>query len=247
MYKIVLIRHGESQWNLENRFSGWVDVDLSEVGVAQAKEAGQLLKKEGYVFDVVFSSVLLRANRTAELLLAELGQNIPLTKTWKLNERHYGALQGLNKSETAAKYGDEQVLLWRRSYDVLPPLYDVTDAEHPSHDSLYADVDPNVLPGGENLKVTVERVVSYWNSDIAPAVKSGKRVLIAAHGNSLRGLVMYLDKMTEEEIMKLNIPTGVPLVYELDENLIPIKHYYLGDADAIAAKMAAVANQGKAK
>jgi 2,3-bisphosphoglycerate-dependent phosphoglycerate mutase len=247
MYKIVLIRHGESQWNLENRFSGWVDVDLSEVGVAQAKEAGQLLKKEGFIFDVVFSSVLLRANRTAELLLAELGQNIPLTKTWKLNERHYGALQGLNKAETAAKYGNDQVLLWRRSYDVLPPLYEISDSSHPSHDPLYANVDSNVLPGGENLKVTVERVVSYWHSDIVPAIKSGKRILIAAHGNSLRGLVMYLDKLTEEEIMKLNIPTGVPLVYELDENLIPIKHYYLGDADAIAAKMAAVAAQGKAK
>jgi 2,3-bisphosphoglycerate-dependent phosphoglycerate mutase len=247
MYKIVLIRHGESQWNLENRFSGWVDVDLSKVGVSQAKEAGKLLKKEGYAFDVVFSSVLKRANRTAELLLKELGQNIALTKTWKLNERHYGALQGLNKAETAAKYGDEQVLLWRRSYDVLPPLYAITDKNHPSHDPLYANIDPKVLPGGENLKITVERVVEFWHSDIVPAIKSEKRVLIAAHGNSLRGLVMYLDKMTQEEIMKLNIPTGVPLVYELDKNLKPIKHYYLGDAEEIAAKQAAVANQGKAK
>lgn len=244
MHKIVLLRHGESSWNKENRFTGWTDVDLSEKGMQEAKEAGRTLKREGFDFDIAFTSVLKRAIRTLWISLDELDRMwIPVEKSWRLNERHYGALQGLNKAETSAKYGEQQVHIWRRSYDVLPPLLEESDERYPGKDPRYASVRP--APRGEALKQTVERMLPYWQGTIAPAVKAGKRVLIAAHGNSLRALVKHLDSMNEAEIMELNIPTGVPLVYELDENLQPIRHYYLGDQEKIKAAAEAVAKQGK--
>jgi 2,3-bisphosphoglycerate-dependent phosphoglycerate mutase len=244
MYKLVLLRHGESDWNKENRFTGWTDVDLSEKGCAEAKEAGQVLKREGFIFDRAYSSVLKRAIRTLWIALEELDQLwLPVERSWRLNERHYGALQGLNKAETAAKYGEQQVHIWRRSYDVLPPLLTVEDERHPSHDARYRNLKD--LPGGEALKQTVDRMLPYWNETIAPAVKRGEKILIAAHGNSLRALVKHLDSMSEAEIMELNIPTGVPLVYELDAALKPIRHYYLGDQEKIGAAMEAVRKQGK--
>jgi 2,3-bisphosphoglycerate-dependent phosphoglycerate mutase len=244
--KLVLIRHGESTWNKENRFTGWTDVDLSEKGLQEARDAGKLLKKEGYDFDLAHTSVLKRAIRTLHLALDEMDRLwLPVQKTWRLNERHYGALQGLNKAETAAKYGEEQVHIWRRSYDVLPPLLEDNDERHPAKDPRYAG--QRDLPKGEALKHTVDRMLPYWNETIAPQVQAGKRVLIAAHGNSLRALVKHLDQMTEAEIMELNIPTGIPLVYELDGQLKPTKKYYLGDEAAIKAAQEAVAKQGKKK
>ena len=248
MYKLVLVRHGESDWNKKNLFTGWTDVDLSEKGVVEATAAGKTLAEEGYTFDVAFTSVLKRAIRTLWLTLDGLDLMwIPVIRDWRLNERHYGALQGLNKAETAAKYGDEQVLVWRRSYDTPPPALEESDERFPGHDRRYADLTEDELPKTECLKDTVARFLPLWKDEIAPMIKSGKRVLIAAHGNSLRALVKYLDNMPEDEIVKLNIPTGVPLVYELDEDLKPIKHYYLGDQDAINAAINKVANQGKAK
>ena len=248
MHKLVLLRHGESTWNKENRFTGWTDVDLTEQGRKEAKTAGEVLKKEGYSFDFAYCSVLKRALRTLWIVLDELDELwIPVEKTWRLNERHYGGLQGLNKAETAAKYGEDQVLIWRRSYDVPPPPLEKSDERYPGHDPRYKNVPSSELPLTECLKDTVDRFLPYWHEVIAPQVKAGKKVVIAAHGNSLRALVKYLDNMSEEEILKLNIPTGVPLVYELDDDLKPIRHYYLGDQEAIAAAMAAVASQGKAK
>jgi len=248
MYKVVLLRHGESVWNRENKFTGWTDVDLSEKGLQEATHAGKLLKDEGFTFDIAFTSVLKRAIRTLWITLSGMDLMwIPVYRNWRLNERHYGDLQGLNKAETAAKYGDEQVLIWRRSYDVPPPVLERDDERYPGKDPRYADMDESDVPLTECLKDTVARFLPYWHETIAPTIKSGKKVLIAAHGNSLRALVKYLDNISEEAIVKLNIPTGVPLVYELDENLKPIKNYYLGDADAIAAAMQAVANQGKSK
>jgi 2,3-bisphosphoglycerate-dependent phosphoglycerate mutase len=247
MYKLVLMRHGESQWNLENRFTGWTDVDLTDTGRQQARQAGQLLKQEGFEFDQAYTSVLKRAIRTLWIVLDELDRMyLPITPTWRLNERHYGALQGMNKAETAAQYGDEQVLIWRRAYAIAPNSLDNDDPRHPRFESRYANLDPALLPSSECLKDTVERVVPYWNEEIAPAIRSGKRVLIAAHGNSLRALIRHLDNVSDDEIVNLNIPTGQPLVYELDENLKPIRHYYLGNPEEIAAAMAAVAAQGKA-
>lgn len=248
MPKIVLLRHGESIWNKENLFTGWYDVDLSEQGKIEAGKAGEVLKAEGFTFDVAFTSVLKRAIRTLWLALDELDLLwIPVVKSWKLNERHYGALQGLNKAQTAAKYGDEQVLVWRRSYDVPPPALEESDPRYPGSDPRYTGLTHDELPTTECLKDTVDRVIPYWNDTIAPAIKSGKKVVIAAHGNSLRALVKYLDNVSDEKIVGLNIPTGVPLVYELDDDLKPIKSYYLGDQDEIARKAAAVAAQGKAK
>ena len=243
--KLVLVRHGESQWNKENRFTGWYDVDLSEKGVSEAKAAGKLLKEEGYSFDFAYTSVLKRAIHTLWNVLDELDQAwLPVEKSWKLNERHYGALQGLNKAETAEKYGDEQVKQWRRGFAVTPPELTKDDERYPGHDPRYAKLSEKELPLTESLALTIDRVIPYWNETILPRMKSGERVIIAAHGNSLRALVKYLDNMSEEEILELNIPTGVPLVYEFDENFKPLKRYYLGNADEIAAKAAAVANQG---
>jgi 2,3-bisphosphoglycerate-dependent phosphoglycerate mutase len=248
MYKVVLIRHGESMWNMENRFTGWTDVPLSEKGLAEAGTAGRLLKEDGYVFDKAYTSVLKRAIQTLWCVLEEMDLLwIPVQKSWKLNERHYGALQGLNKAETAAKYGDEQVKIWRSSYATRPPLLEKTDERYPGHDPRYAGLTEGELTTGECLKDTVERVVPFWEETIVPEIKAGKKLIIAAHGNSLRALVKFLDGISDDEIVGLNIPTGVPLVYELDENMKPTKHYYLGDADAIAAAEKAVANQGKAK
>jgi 2,3-bisphosphoglycerate-dependent phosphoglycerate mutase len=248
MYKVVLFRHGESQWNLENRFTGWTDVDLTENGRAEAVRAGQLLKAAGFKFDVAFTSVLKRAVRTLWGVLDEMDQMyVPVHTDWHLNERHYGALQGLNKSETAAKYGDEQVHIWRRAYAVAPNPLAPTDERAPHHDARYAHVNPSQLPLTECLKDTVERVVPYWEESIVPFIEAGKNVVIAAHGNSLRALIKHLDHISDDEIVNLNIPTAQPLVYELDANFKPIRHYYLGDADAIAAAQAAVANQGKSK
>ncbi|MDP2044050.1 MAG: 2,3-diphosphoglycerate-dependent phosphoglycerate mutase [Candidatus Omnitrophota bacterium] len=248
MKKLVLLRHGESTWNKENRFTGWTDVDLSEKGVEEAKQAGKALKQESFVFDLAFTSVLKRAIRTLWLTLDEMDLMwIPVYNSWRLNERHYGALQGLNKSETAAKYGEEQVLIWRRSYDIAPMALDKKDPRYPGLDPRYKDLSLKELPLTECLKDTVARFLPYWHEVIAPAVKSGKRVIIAAHGNSLRALVKYLDNLSDEKIVNLNIPTGIPLVYELDDNLKPIKNYYLGDPEAVKKAMDAVANQGKAK
>jgi 2,3-bisphosphoglycerate-dependent phosphoglycerate mutase len=248
MYKVVLLRHGESQWNLENRFTGWTDVDLTEKGIQEAKSAGKVLKEKGFAFDIAYVSVLKRALRTLNLTLDEMDLLwIPVVKSWRLNERHYGGLQGLNKSETAALHGEEKVLIWRRSYDVPPPALEKSDPRFPGKDPRYAGVAAKDLPLTECLKDTVERFLPLWLDTIAPMIKTGKKVIIAAHGNSLRALVKYLDNMSEEEILKLNIPTGLPLVYELDANLKPIKHYYLGDEEAIKKAMEAVANQGKAK
>ena len=246
MYKLVLIRHGESTWNLENRFTGWTDVDLTETGVAQAKQAGQLLKADGFDFDIAYTSVLKRAIRTLWHSLDEMDRTwLPVQKCWQLNERHYGALQGLNKGETAKKFGDEQVLVWRRSYDVPPPALDASDERSEKTDRRYAGNTENV-PLTECLKDTVERVVPFWNDTVAPTIKRGERVVIAAHGNSIRALIKYLDDVSDDAIVNLNIPNGIPLVYELDENLKPIRHYYLGDAEAAAKAAAAVASQGKA-
>lgn len=248
MYKIVLLRHGESEWNKENRFTGWTDVDLSEKGVAEAAAGGKLMKEAGLEFDLAYTSVLKRAIRTLSLALEQMDLLwIPVFKTWRLNERHYGALQGLNKAETAKKYGDEQVHIWRRSYDIQPPALTADDERFPGKDRRYADLTKDELPLTECLKDTVARFLPFWHETVAPAIKSGKRIIIAAHGNSLRALVKYLDNIPEEEIVELNIPTGVPLVYELDENLKPIKHYYLGDPEEAKRKAEAVANQGKAK
>lgn len=248
MHKLVLMRHGESQWNLENRFTGWTDVDLTEKGRAEAKKAAELLKAEGYSFDIAFTSVLKRAIRTLWIVMDGLDQMwIPVTRNWRLNERHYGALQGLNKAETAEKFGEEQVLIWRRSYATPPNPLTKDDPRWPGHDPRYADLSPDEIPLTECLKDTVARVVPYWENTIKPQVAAGKRVIIAAHGNSLRALVKHLDNMSDEAIVKLNIPTGRPLVYEFDDEMKPIRHYYLGNADEIAAAMAAVAAQGKAK
>jgi 2,3-bisphosphoglycerate-dependent phosphoglycerate mutase len=248
MFKVVLLRHGESQWNLENRFTGWTDVDLTPKGEEEAKTAGVLLKQEGFEFDIAYTSVLTRAVRTLWIALTEMNMVwIPIINSWRLNERHYGALQGLNKAETAQKYGDEQVLIWRRSYDTQPPALTPDDPRYPGSDRRYFDLTNEELPLTECLKDTVARFLPYWHETIAPAIKSGKRVLIAADGNSLRALVKYLDNVSEEEIVGLNIPTGVPLVYELDEYLKPIRSYYLGDPEEAKRKAEAVANQGKAK
>lgn len=248
MYKIVLLRHGESVWNKENRFTGWTDVDLTEKGVQEGIDAGRTLTKEGFSFDHAFTSVLLRANKTLDLTLKEMNlEDIPITKSWRLNERHYGALQGLNKSETAEKHGEEQVLIWRRSYDIQPPALEKSDDRYPGNDPLYKDVDEKDLPLTECLKDTVERFLPYWENEIVPAIKDNKKIIIAAHGNSLRALVKHLDNVTDQEILKVNIPTGLPLVYELDENLKPIDRYYLGDPEKVKKAMEAVANQGKAK
>ncbi len=248
MRKLVLMRHGESTWNLENRFTGWTDVDLSEKGIEEARQAGRLLKAEGYDFDIAFTSVLKRAIRTLWLVTNEMDRLwLPIYKHWRLNERHYGALQGLNKAETAAKFGDEQVLIWRRSYDTAPPALENNDERHPARDPRYAMLAARDLPATECLKDTVTRVVPYWVDVIAPAVRSGQRVLVAAHGNSLRALIKYLDRISDEEIVGLNIPTGIPLVYEFTDDMIPVRNYYLGDQEAIAKAAAAVAAQGKAK
>ena len=248
MHKLVLIRHGQSEWNKENRFTGWKDVDLSEQGREEARTAGQLLKAEGYTFDEAYTSVLKRAIRTLWIILDEMDLMwIPETKSWLLNERHYGALQGLNKTETAAQYGEEQVLVWRRSYDVLPSLLDEKDERWMGNDPRYAGIKPEMFPRAEALKQTVERVVPYYQTEIAPKIQAGKRILVAAHGNSLRALVKYLDTISDEDIVSRNIPTGIPLVYELDDNLKPHKSYYLGDQEAIKAAEQAVANQGKAQ
>lgn len=247
MHKLVLIRHGQSGWNLDNRFTGWYDVDLSEQGNKEAREAGKVLRAENYEFDLVYTSVLKRAIRTMWHVLDELDQMwLPVVRDWHLNERHYGALQGLNKSETAAKHGEEQVKIWRRSYDIPPPPLEPDDPRNASHDRRYAGLSPEEIPLTESLKETVARFVPYWENTIAPQVKAGKRVLIVAHGNSLRALVKHLDKISEEDIIGLNIPTGVPLVYDLDENLNPLGHRYLGDPEAIRKAAEAVANQGKA-
>ncbi|QIQ21564.1 2,3-diphosphoglycerate-dependent phosphoglycerate mutase [Zophobihabitans entericus] len=246
--KLVLVRHGESTWNQENRFTGWTDVELSDKGRQEALEAGKLLKKEGFIFDFAYTSVLTRAIHTLWTILDELKQPwLPVEKSWKLNERHYGALQGLNKAETAAKYGDDQVKLWRRGFAVTPPALDKSDERYPGHDLRYKNLTEKELPVTESLALTIERVMPYWNDVIAPRVAKGERVIIAAHGNSLRALVKYLDNISDDDIIELNIPTGAPLVYEFDDNMKVLRHYYLGDADAIAAKAAAVANQGKSK
>ncbi len=248
MIKLVLLRHGESTWNQENRFTGWTDVDLSERGLSEAKQAGVVLAKEGFVFDVAYTSVLKRALRTLWITLDELDLLwIPVEKSWRLNERHYGALQGLNKAETAAKFGEDQVLIWRRSYDIPPPALTHDDERYPGQEPRYAGLSARELPLTECLKDTVERFLPYWHSTIAPTVKQGKRVIIAAHGNSLRALVKYLDQVSDSDILALNIPTGIPLVYELDDQLKPIGHYYLGDPEEIAKAQAKVAQQGKAK
>lgn len=248
MYKLVLVRHGQSTWNLENRFTGWTDVDLTELGKAEAAEAGKLLKEGGYDFDVAYTSVLKRAIKTLGIIQDEMDLNwLPVIRAWQLNERHYGNLQGLNKTEMAEKFGEDQVKIWRRSYDVPPPALELTDERHPKFDRRYASLTSEQLPATESLKITLDRVLPYWNSALAPEIKSGKRVLIVAHGNSIRALVKYLDNISEGEITELNIPTGLPLVYELDKELKPIKNYYLGDPEEAAKKAAAVANQGKSK
>ena len=245
MHKLVLLRHGESGWNRENRFTGWTDVDLSPQGVEEARGAGRLLRAEGYAFDLAHTSMLKRAIRTLNLALEELDQVwLPVTKDWRLNERHYGALQGLNKAETAAKFGEAQVLVWRRSYDTPPPALEPGDPRDEAGDPRYAGA---TVPRTECLKDTVARVIPYWNSTIAPAVRGGRRLLVAAHGNSLRALIKHLDGVSDADIVGLNVPTGVPLVYELDDELRPLRHFYLGDAEEVAKRVAAVAAQGKTK
>ena len=246
-YKLVLIRHGESTWNLENRFTGWTDVDLTDTGVAQATTAGQLLKAEGYDFDVAYTSVLKRATRTLWHVLDAMDRTwLPVVHSWRLNERHYGALQGLNKGETAKKYGDDQVLVWRRSYDTPPPAIDAADARSERSDRRYAKLGAEQVPLTECLKDTVDRVMPFWLESMAPAIKADKRIVVAAHGNSIRALIKYLDNVSDEDIVNLNIPNGIPLVYELDRELKPIRHYYLGDSQAAALAAAAVSAQGKA-
>ncbi|MDD5306852.1 MAG: 2,3-diphosphoglycerate-dependent phosphoglycerate mutase [Deltaproteobacteria bacterium] len=248
MHKIVLIRHGESEWNKENRFTGWVDVDLSEKGRKEAHEGGRLLRESGYVFDVAYTSVLKRAIHTLWTVLDELDQAwIPVTRSWRLNERHYGALQGLNKSEMAVKFGEKQVQIWRRSYDTPPPALKPTDDMWPGRDPRYKDLAPGDIPLTECLKDTVARFLPFWHETLAPAVRAGKRVLVVAHGNTIRSLVKYLDDVPPDEIVGVNIPTGIPLVYELDGALKPLKRAYLGDAEAVAKAMQAVAGQGKAR
>jgi len=248
MHKLVLLRHGESVWNRENRFTGWTDVDLSDRGREEAREAGRLLREGGFEFDLAFASVLKRAIRTLWIALDEMELMwLPVHNAWRLNERHYGALQGLNKAETAAKFGDEQVKIWRRSYDIPPPALEGGDARHPRNDRRYAGLDSAELPLTECLKDTVARFLPLWNEAIAPQVRAGRRVLIAAHGNSLRALIKYLDGVSERDIVELNVPTGIPLVYELDAELKPLRHYYLGDPVRVAAAVQAVAAQGKAK
>jgi 2,3-bisphosphoglycerate-dependent phosphoglycerate mutase len=246
MYKLVLIRHGESTWNLDNRFTGWTDVDLTDTGIEQAKNAGRLLKAEGYDFDVAYTSVLKRATRTLWHVLDEMDRTwLPVVNSWRLNERHYGALQGLNKAEVAKQYGDDQVLVWRRSYDTPPPALEASDPRCERADVRYAKLQPNQIPLTECLKDTVARVLPFWDEALAPAILKGKRLVVAAHGNSIRALIKYLDNISDDDIVGLNIPNGIPLVYELDENLKPIRHYYLGDAEAAAKAAAAVAAQGK--
>ena len=248
MYKLVLMRHGESQWNLENRFTGWTDIDLTEAGRDQARRAGELLKEKGYVFDVAFTSVLKRAIRTLWIALDAMDtMYLPVHNNWRLNERHYGDLQGLNKAEMAAQYGDEQVLIWRRAYAIAPNPIALDDPRHPRFDPRYAKLTPQQLPATECLQDTVARVLPFWDETIAPSIRAGRRVLVAAHGNSLRALIKHLDNVSDDDIVHLNIPTGQPLVYELDKDLHPIRHYYLGDPAEIEAAMAAVAAQGKAK
>ncbi len=247
MYKVVLMRHGESQWNLENRFTGWVDVDLTEKGRAEAALAGDLLKQEGFTFDLCYTSVLKRAVRTLWITLDKLDQMyLPVINDWRLNERHYGALQGLNKKETAEKFGNEQVMIWRRSYDTPPPALTKESEMWPGNEARYANVNPDVLPLTECLKDTVARALPCWQEEIVPQIKAGKKILITAHGNSLRALIKHLDNISDKDIVGVNVPTGTPLVYELDENMKPIKSYYLGDQEAIKKAMAAVAAQGKA-
>ena len=247
MRKLVLVRHGQSTWNLENRFTGWTDVGLTDQGLTEALEAGRLLRDGGYAFDVAYTSVLKRAIKTLNIIQEEMSLEwIPVFRAWQLNERHYGALQGLNKSEMAEKYGEAQVKIWRRSYDVPPPALEWDDERHPRFDPRYASLTPEDLPSTESLKLTLGRVLPYWHATLAPDVKGGKRVLIAAHGNSIRALVKYLDNISDAEIPELNIPTGIPLIYELSDELQALKHYYLGDPDEAAKKAAAVANQGKA-
>jgi len=248
MYTLVLLRHGESVWNKENRFTGWTDVDLTEKGRQEAHEAGKALREKGFTFDIAYTSVLKRAIRTLWIVMDEMDLMwIPVVRSWRLNERHYGALQGLNKAETAKKFGEEQVHLWRRSYDVPPPALTKDDPRFPGHDPRYKDVPEDELPLTECLKDTVNRFMPLWKETIAPTIKAGKKVIIAAHGNSLRALVKYLDNMSDEEITKLNIPTGIPLIYELDEELKPIKHYYLADPEKVQQAINSVANQAKAK
>jgi 2,3-bisphosphoglycerate-dependent phosphoglycerate mutase len=248
MYKLVLLRHGESTWNKENRFTGWTDVDLSEQGLTEAHEAARLLKESGFVLDVAFTSVLKRAIRTLWIVLDDMDRMwIPVQNSWRLNERHYGALQGLNKAEMAERFGDEQILVWRRSYDVRPPALEPGDERWPGRDPRYLDLGPSELPATECLKDTVARFLPYWSGTIAPAVKSGRQVIIAAHGNSIRALIKYLDQVSDQDIVGLNIPTGTPLVYELDAALKPLRHYYLGDQEKVAAATKAVAAQGKAR
>ena len=248
MHKVVLLRHGESTWNKANRFTGWTDVDLSEKGREEAAAAGRLLRQEGFSFDQAFTSVLTRAIRTCWMTLDELGEVwIPVERNWRLNERHYGALQGLNKAETAAKHGEAQVKIWRRAYDIPPPPLTADDERHPARDRRYKNLSPQEIPLTESLKDTVARFLPYWHGTIAPAIASGQRVLIAAHGNSLRALVKYLDNVSDSDIVELNIPTGIPLVYELDETLKPMRSYYLGDAEAARKAAAAVAQQGTAR
>ncbi len=248
MHRVVLVRHGQSVWNLENRFTGWTDVELTPQGIQEAKEAARLLLEEGYDFDVAHTSVLKRAIRTLWIILDEMDRMwLPVHRSWRLNERHYGALQGLNKAEMAAKYGEEQVLLWRRSYAVRPPALAPDDPRYPGRDRRYAELKPDELPLTESLADTVRRVVPYWLEAIAPQIRAGRRVLISAHGNSMRALIKYLDDVSEEAIVGLNIPTGIPLVYELDQDLRPIRHYYLGDPEKVREAMEAVAQQGRAK
>lgn len=248
MHKVVLVRHGESTWNQENRFTGWTDVDLSPKGLTEAKEAGGLLKKEGFEFDQVYTSVLRRAIRTAWIIQDELDLLwLPVQRSWRLNERHYGSLQGLNKIEMTEKFGEAQVKIWRRSYDTPPPALEATDSRYPGFERKYADIPKNEVPLTESLKDTVARVVPYWREVLAPAILSGKRVLVVAHGNSLRALMKYLDKISDSAIVEMNVPTGIPLIYELDSNLKPVKNYYLGDAEKVAAAQAAVASQTKKK
>ena len=248
MIKLVLVRHGESEWNKKNLFTGWMDVDISEKGHEEAAAAGQLLKAEGYDFDLCYTSYLKRAIHTLNHMLDEMDRAwLPVVKSWKLNERHYGDLQGKNKSEAAEKFGEDQVKIWRRSFDVKPPVLADDDERSAKKQPMYRDVDESFLPQNESLETTIARVIPYYLEEIKPQMKAGKRIVIAAHGNSLRALVMYLDKMSKEEVLGLNIPTATPLVYEFDDNLNPIKHYYLGDQEALKAKMEAVANQGKKK
>ncbi|HEY7474571.1 MAG TPA: 2,3-diphosphoglycerate-dependent phosphoglycerate mutase [Vicinamibacterales bacterium] len=244
MFRVVLLRHGESTWNKENRFTGWTDVDLSEKGREEAREAARLIAEQGMVFDVAFTSVLKRAIRTCWIVLDGLDLLwIPMERDWRLNERHYGALQGLNKAETAAKHGDEQTLIWRRSYDIPPPALERDDPRHPSHDPRYASLSPSELPSTESLEDTVTRFLPYWTGTIAPAIRAGRRVLITAHGNSLRALVKYLDQISDKDIVELNIPTGIPLVYELNDDLTPRRHFYLGDPEAARRAADSVARQ----